>query len=100
MNLQIRILDVERKVEALALDGIGERGGDVQVQRVAELVSPRSAAGFDSGGEIAGVMTPEAGLAQGSHQVTERFESQKVQALVGNFKFGLLRLPGLAANAR
>ena len=83
-----------------ALDGAGERGRDVEVQGVAEFVSPRSAAGLDAGGQVARVMASEAGFAQRSHQIAQRLESEKVQALVGDFKFGLLCLAGLPANAR
>ena len=90
VDLQVGIFDVERQREAFALDGAGERGGDVEVERVAELVGAGSAAGFDAGGEVAGVVASEAGFAKGAEQVAERFEAEEVEALVGDFEFGLL----------
>ena len=99
MNLQIGILDVQRQLQAFALNGVGECGGDVEVQGVAEFVSSRSAAGLDSGRHVASVMAAEAGFAQRSHQIAQGLETEKVQALVGDFKLGLLGLAGLPANA-
>jgi hypothetical protein len=40
-------------------DDVEGRFADVEIQRVAESVLPGSAAGFHTGGEIAGVLTAE-----------------------------------------
>ena len=82
----------------MALD---ERRGDVQVQRVAELVALGGAAGLDAGGEIARVVASEAGFAQRAQQVAQRLEAEKVQALVGDLELACVcGLPDLAARSR
>ena len=64
MDLEVAVLDVERQLQAFALNGVGERRSDVEVERVAELVGLGGAAGFDAGGIVARVVTAEAGLAE------------------------------------
>ncbi len=71
MHLQVGIFDVKRQRQAFALDGAGERGRDVEIERIAEFIESRSAAGFDAGGQIARIVTAEAGLAQRSHQIAQ-----------------------------
>ena len=76
--------------QAFALDGAGERGGDVEVERVSELVGARGAAGLDAGGEVAGVVASKAGFAERAEQVAQGFEAEEVEAFVSDFEFGLL----------
>ena len=78
------------RAEAFALDGAGKRGRNVEVECVAELVGLGRPAGFDAGGEVAGVVASEAGFAERAEQVAQRFEAEEVEALVGDFEFGLL----------
>src|SRR5579864_2076593 len=99
MHLQIGIFDVERQGEAFALNGAGERCGDVEVERVAELVGARSATRFNAGGEVAGIVASEAGLAERAEQIAQGFEAEEIETLVGNFEFCLRRiLADLSAN--
>src|SRR3989442_7696455 len=62
--LQIRIFDVERQLESLALNRTGERAGDVEIERIAEFVDLGSSAGLDSRRQVAGIVAAEAGLAE------------------------------------
>src|SRR6266849_1828585 len=75
---------------ALALNGPGERGGDVEIKRVAKFIEPGRAAGFDAGGKITRVMASEARFPQRSHQIAQGLVTEKVQTLVRDFEFGLL----------
>src|SRR5947207_14780936 len=100
MNLQVAVLDVQRQVQAFALDRAGEGCCDVQVQGVSEFVLTRGAAGFDSGGHIAGVMASEAGFAERSEEIAQSFITEKVQTLVSDFKSRLLLGADLPASAR
>src|SRR5208283_1885228 len=68
------------------LDGAGQRGGDVEVERVAELVGFRRSAGLDAGGLIARIMAAEAGFAQRTHQIAQRAEPKEVNSLAGDFE--------------
>ena len=70
MHLQVFVVDIQRQREAFALNRAREGCGDVEIQRVAEFISLRCAAGFDSGGEIARIVASEAGFAQRAKQVT------------------------------
>src|SRR6266849_359113 len=100
MNLQVGVLDVQRQGEPFALDGAGECGGNVEVERVAELVRFCGTAGLYAGGEVAGVVASEARLAQRAEQVTQRLEAEEVQAFVSDFELGLwLILADLASDA-
>ena len=100
MHLQVGVFDVERQGEPFALDRARERGGDVEIQRVAKLVGFRRAAGLDAGRQIARIMPPKTRLAERAQQVAQRLEAEKVEALVGDFELGLLRFASLSANAR
>ena len=64
MHLQVDVLDVQRQPQSLALNRARKRRRDVEIQRVAEFVLPRRAAGLDAGGHVARVVPPEARLAQ------------------------------------
>ncbi len=90
-----------RQRHAFALNRAGERGRDVEIQRIAELIHSRCAAGLDAGGHIARVVTAEARFSQRSHQIAQRLEAKKIQALVGDFKLHLrLRVAHLPADTR
>src|SRR4029077_10891766 len=89
MHLQVGVFNVQRQREAFALNGAGERGSDVEVERVPELVGLGGDTGFDAGGQVAGVVASEAGLAARAAQSTQWFEAEEVEALVSNFEFVL-----------
>ena len=99
MDLQVAIFEIQGEPKAFALNRARECRGDVEVQRVAEFVLLGGAAGFDAGGHVAGIVASEAGFAERAEQIAEGFESQEVQALVGDFEFGLLRFADLPADA-
>ena len=101
VDLQVAVFDVQRQFEPFALDCIRKRGRDVEVERVAELVGLRRSAGFYARGHVARVVTAKARLAERSQQVAQRFESQKIEALVGDLEAGLLlAFANLSADAR
>jgi len=56
-----------------------------------ELIGARNAAGFHTGRKIARIMPAKTAAAHGAHQVLQRFEAEKIDGLVSNFKarFGL-----------
>ena len=88
--LEVGILNVQRQFRALALNGTGERGGDVEIKRIAKFIEPRGAAGFDASGKITRVVASEALFPQSSHQIAQGLVTEKVQTLVRDFEFGLL----------
>src|SRR6185437_8437366 len=101
MHLQIFVVDVQRKREAFALNRARERGSDVEIQSIAKFVGLRSATGLDAGGEIARIVTSEAGFSERTKQIAQRAIAEKVEALVGDLKLGLcLILSHLAAHTR
>src|SRR5690349_3830016 len=100
MYLQIRIFNIQRHSETFTLNGTGERCRNVEIQRVTEFIMTRGAAGFDAGSHVAGVVTSKTGFAQRAEQVTQGFETEKVEALVSDLEFRLLLgLTDLAAHA-
>ena len=78
-----------------------KRRRDVEIQRVAKLILLRRAAGLDAGCHVARVVTSKTRFAQRPQQIAQRFESQKVEALVGDLELRLLlRVADLSAHAR
>ena len=101
MDHQVGIIERDGHLRAFAAHGVEKRGADVQVQRVAEFVGPRNAAGFDAGGQFARVVTAKAALAERAEQILQRAEAEKIDGLVGNFKARLvLRVAPRAHAAR
>src|SRR5690349_15612577 len=100
MNLKVGILDVQRDSEAFTLNGIRQRGGDVEVQRVAEFIGLGRSAGFNAGCQVASIMTSKTRLAKGSQKVAQRLEAKEVQTLVGDLEARLLCLARLSTDAR
>ena len=101
MHLQVAVLDIQRQVQAFALDRVRQRRGDVEVQRVAEFVGLGGAAGLDAGGLVAGVVAAEARLAQRAQQIAQRAEAEEVEPFVGDLEARLrLRVADLSAGGR
>ena len=96
---QVGIVEFDGHLRAFAAHGVEERGADVQIQRVAEFVGARDAAGFDAGGQFARVVAAEAALAERAEQVLQRAEAQEVDGLVGDFEARLILRIALAAHA-
>ena len=93
LDLKVGVFEVEAaavlvEVGAFAGEDVGEGGGDVEVEGVAELVGLGGAVGLDAGGLVAGVMAADAGLAEGAEELAEGFVAEEVHALVGDFEAG------------
>ena len=84
MDVQVFVFQIERELHALSLHGAEQRLADIQVHGVAELVQLGRAGGLDAGGQVARVVRAEAGMSQRPEQVFQGFETQKVDALVGD----------------
>src|SRR5208282_4623419 len=101
MHLQVVVFEVQRKPEPFALNGRRKRRRDIEIERVAKLILLRSAARLDASRHVPRVMTSKTRLAQRPQQIAQRFESQKVEALVGDLELRLLlRLAYLPPHAR
>ena len=87
MHVKVGVIHVQGDLGSFASDSREQRFADIEIQRVAEFVLFRSAGGFNPGGQIARVMPAEAGLTQGTEQVFQSLESQKIERLVSDFKF-------------
>ena len=74
----------------LALRGIQQRRGRVEIHRVAELVRLGRAGGFDAGRLLARVVPPVAALAERAEQIAQRAIAEKIQRLVGDLEGGRL----------
>ena len=62
--MQVAVLDVERQRDAFAGERIVERGVDIEVEDVAELIRFGGAGGLDAGGPVARVVAAVAGFAE------------------------------------
>ena len=100
MHHQVRISHFNGDFHAFAPHGVEERPADIQVQGVAKFVWAGNAARLDAGCQVARVVPPKAASPERSEQVLERFESQKIDSLVRDFKArfrSVLRLANLPA---
>src|SRR5580765_8208539 len=95
MNGQVRILDVQRQGQALSLNRTRKRGRNVEVECVTEFILLRRAAGFNAGGHIACVVSSETRLAERAKNFAQRLETEKIEALIGDFKPCLLSFASL-----
>ena len=69
----------------------------IEVQRVAELMRLRRAAGFDAGGQVARVVPAGAALAERAEQIAQRAVAEKIERLVGDLELDRRRLAVPAA---
>ena len=70
MNVQVAVLEIERHLQSFALNG-GEQGGvDVEIDRVAKLVTLARDCRFDACGEINRVVASGGTLAKTPEQVS------------------------------
>jgi hypothetical protein len=101
MHLEVAVLDVQRQVQTFALDCARQRGGDVEIQRVAEFVCLRCTAGLDAGGLVACVVTAEVRFPKRAQQIAQRAKAEEVEPLVGDLEARLrLRIANLSSSAR
>ena len=60
---EIRVIDIDRKFEPPAFDGLGEGGADVEIERIAVFVWLRSGPCLYTRGQVCGVVASETRLA-------------------------------------
>src|SRR5438105_120069 len=98
---QVGVRHLDGNLGAFASDCVKQRRADVHVERVAEFVRSRDAAGFDGGGEVASVVAAKAAAAKGAEQVLQGLEAEKIDRFIRDFeaRLGLafVRLAELAA---
>src|SRR6516162_9253521 len=101
MHLQVTVFNIQREVQSFALNCVGESGGYIEIQRVAEFISLGRPAGFDSGCGVASIVAAKARLAQRAEQVSQGAKAEEIQTFVCNFEAGLgLQLANLSASSR
>jgi hypothetical protein len=75
--------------DAFAGEDGGERGGDVEIEGVAELVEFGGAVGLDAGSLVAGVVAADVGAAERAEQLAQGLVAEEVHGLVGDFEAGV-----------
>src|SRR5256712_634100 len=88
---EVVVLEVDRHAQALALQRVRERGVHVEVERVTVLVGLADRLGLDAGGEVLGLVRPEARLADAAQQVLQGAVAEEIDALLGEVELHLLR---------
>src|SRR5438045_2719677 len=92
MDVQVRILQIDRHFGAFTPDGGKERLADIQIERVAEFILPGGAVCLDAGSQIARIVAPETALAKRAQQILQGLEAQKIERFVRNLEFDLALL--------
>src|SRR5216683_1325483 len=87
---EVVVLEVDRHPQALALQRVRERGVHVEVERVTVLVGLADRLGLDAGGEVLGLVRPEARLADAAQQVLQGAVAEEIDALFGEVELHLL----------
>ena len=90
MYHQVVVLEIDRYAQAFALQRVREGRVDVEVQRVAVLVSLARRFGLDAGREVLRLMGPEARLADAAEQVLQGPVAEEVDTLFGEVELHLL----------
>src|SRR5579875_81967 len=88
MHVEVGILLVEGKPQALALQCGKERGAHIQVEQVTKLIGFGTTACIDAGSKIACVMSPEARLSELAQQVFEGFIAEEINRFICHLKAG------------
>src|SRR6267378_3196276 len=91
MHVQIAILQIDRHLQTLALNRRQQRRVHVEIDRIAKLVGLARAFGFDTGGQMRGVVAAERTLAQTTKQTPQSFVTEKVETLLRHFEFHVAR---------
>ena len=94
VDVDVGVLDVERSMllaldgcaDALAREHAGQRGGDVEVECVAELIELRRAVGLNAGRFVARVMAAQRRAAERAEQLPQRLIPEEVHGLVCHFE--------------
>src|SRR5437870_10701434 len=79
MNVQIAILEVQRHAQAFSLNRRKQSGIDVEIDRVAKLITFADGGCFHAGGKINSVVSPGSAFAETSKQVSQCFVTQEVE---------------------
>src|SRR6266404_6478056 len=87
---EVVVLEVDRHPQALALQRVRERGVHVEVERVTVLVGLADRLGLDAGGEVLGLVRPEARLADAAQEVLQGAVAEEIDALFGEVELHLL----------
>src|SRR6185295_18183911 len=86
MNHQVRVFEIDRDAQSFALNRRTQSRVHIKIHCVTELIAPGRLASFDARRKMIGIVAAQRGFAKGTDQIAKRLESQKVQALVGEFE--------------
>ena len=91
MHVQVLVFQVQRNLEAFALNRRQQRRVHVKIDRIAEFVRFTGGFGFHACGEMQSIVAPNRTLAQTSEQIAQRFITEKIQPLLSDFKLDVPR---------
>src|SRR6267142_5895663 len=91
MHVQIAIFQIDRHLQSLALNRRQQGRVHIEVDRVAKLVGLARAFGFDTGGQMRGVVPAERALAQTAKQAPQSLVTEKVETLLSHLEFHVAR---------
>src|SRR5262249_2647257 len=93
MNVQVRVFEIERKVQAFAFYRREQGGAHIEIQHITELVHLCSSARIDPGRQLTRVVRAKTGFAERTKQVLKSLVAEKVEGLVGHFEMYLRPIP-------
>src|SRR5688572_7435974 len=86
MNVQIAVLQIQRHLQSFALNCRQKRCVDVEINRIAKLVTLAGGGCFDAGRKISRVVTTRSALAEAAEEVSQSFVAQEVETFFGDFE--------------
>ena len=90
-NHQVGVVEIHRDFDrARARERVLEGLADIDIEHVPELVLLAVAVGFDSGGEMRGIVRPEARFPERAQDVAEALVAEEVDPLVGEIELDAL----------
>src|ERR1700752_911905 len=91
MNVKILVLEIQRNLQTLALNGRQKRGVNVEIDRVAKLVALAGRGGLDARRKINRVVTAGCAFAETPKHISQRFVAEKIETLFSDFEAHVAR---------
>src|SRR5215207_5109708 len=91
MNVQIAVFKIERDLQPFSLNRGKQGGVDVEIDRVAKLVTLARGCCFDACGEINGVVTSGRTFPKASEQTSQCFVTKKIETFFSDLETNVTR---------
>src|SRR5688500_4640049 len=86
MDVQVAVLEIQRHLQTFTLNRGQQRRVDVEIYRVAKLVTFAGSGCFDASRKISRIVTSSGAFTKTAEQVSQSFVAEKVETFFGYFE--------------